>query len=131
MRIKKFENIEEDLGGYEDYFTNLSHDWGVDIESKKLKRLLQIIITIKNTELEKEFPLIEPNIKYPDMMLVVYNGENSELYFKFMSEIVKSIRHLTSSHNELEYISMYEENDRSYPDDYTGPAKLVIQFNIR
>lgn len=129
MRIKKFENIEEDLGKYEDYFTDLSDNWGIDIESKKIKRLLQIIIIIKNTDLKNSFPLIEPNIQCEDMMIVVHD-KNSEIYFEFMSEVMKSIRHLTSSHNELEYISMYEENDRSYL-DYTGPAKSVIQFNIR
>lgn len=129
MRIKKFENIEEDLGKYEDYFTDLSDNWGIDIESKKIKRLLQIIIIIKNTDLKNSFPLIEPNIQCEDMMIVVHD-KNSEIYFEFMSEVMKSIHHLTSSHNELEYISMYEENDRSYL-DYTGPAKSVIQFNIR
>ncbi len=129
MRIKKFENIEEDLGKYEDYFTDLSDNWGIDIESKKIKRLLQIIIIIKNTDLKNSFPLIEPNIQCEDRMIVVHD-KNSEIYFEFMSEVMKSIHHLTSSHNELEYISMYEENDRSYL-DYTGPAKSVIQFNIR
>lgn len=129
MRIKKFENIEEDLGKYEDYFTDLSDNWGIDIESKKIKRLLQIIIIIKNTDLKNSFPLIEPNIQCEDMMIVVHD-KNSEIYFEFMSEVMKSIRHLTSSHNELEYISMYEENDKSYL-HYNEPAKLVIQFNIR
>jgi hypothetical protein len=133
--IKKFENSSDDMSKYEDYFTDLSDNWGIDIESKVYKRLLRIIITIKNTELKDGFPLIEPNIQYKDMMIVVHNSgsrsiKNSETYFKFMSEVIKCIDHLKSSHSEVEYTGMYEENGNSYP-DYTISPKLVIQFNIQ
>ena len=133
--IKKFENsLQDDVGKYEDYFTDLSDNWGISVKSKEIKRLLQIILVIKNKELKEGFPAIEPHIQQGDMMIVVHteyiNGfEKSRLYFEFMSEVIKCIDHLTSSCDEAEYVSMYEENNNSFP-DYTGSSKLVIQFNI-
>ena len=85
--IKKFENSQDDIGKYEDYFTDLSDNWGISVKSKEIKRLLQIILVIKNKELEEGFPLIEPKIFHKDMMIVVHTGDNngykkSNLYFK-------------------------------------------------
>lgn len=124
--IKLFDQFSpQETDKYEDYFINLSDNWPISItsgrdfgKSGKLK-LFKINISINNSDLKNEIPLIEPSINLDDDVIVY---RKSNLFFEFMGEVNRCIDHLTKSNDELKYISMYMPQS-----DFN---LLIIQFQL-